>query len=129
MSRNNINDILTAYIERIYGYSIRNTFSRDEADELSQEILFTVIKQYPTLSDKEKFEQWLWGIAGNVTKVFKRKQGRQRAMYSYDSYESLEKILQHTDEYSFIDDEIYNQMRTKITQLSKIYRYYCHALL
>jgi RNA polymerase sigma factor (sigma-70 family) len=118
----NINDILTAYIERIYGYSIKNTFSRDEADELSQEILFTVIKQFATLSDKEKFEPWMWGIAGNVTKVFKRKQGRQRAMYSYDSHESLEKLLLHTDEYSFINEEIYGQMRTKIAQLSKIYR-------
>lgn len=118
MSRNdNINDILTAYIERIYGYSIKHTFSRDEADELSQEILFTVIKQFPTLSDKEKFEPWLWGIAGNVTKVFRRKQGKQRAMCSFDSLE-----IWYADEYPFIDDEIYEQMRKKITQLSKIYR-------
>lgn len=127
MSRNdNINDILTAYIERIYGYSIKNTFSRDEADELSQEILLTVIKQFPTLSDKDRFEPWLWGVAGNVSKVFKRKQGKQRAVYSYNAHESLEtmieNMLQYTDEYSFIDEEIYENLRTKITQLSKIYR-------
>lgn len=116
---NNINDKVTEYIDRIYGYSIRNTFSREEADELSQEILFTVIKQFPMLTNKDKFEPWLWGVASNVTKVFKRKQGKQRAMYSYDS---LENELQYTDEYSFFDDEIYSQVRTKIAQLSKIYR-------
>ena len=118
----NINEILSDYIERIYGYSIKNTFSRDEADELSQEILLTVIRQFPTLSDKDRFEPWLWSIAGNTTKVFRRKQGRQRVMYSYNSYESFEDILRDTDEYSFIDNEIYEQIRTKITQLSKIYR-------
>ena len=125
-SNDNINEMLTAYIERIYGYSIKNTFSRDEADELSQEILLTVLKQFPTLADKEKFEPWLWGIASNVTKSFRRKQGKQRAVYSYNSHESfetmVENMLQYTDEYSFIDEEIYEQLRTKITQLSKIYR-------
>ena len=33
---------IESYIEKVYGYAVNNTYSREEADELSQEILFTV---------------------------------------------------------------------------------------
>ena len=33
--------ILADYVDRVYGWSVRHTFSCDEADELSQEILLT----------------------------------------------------------------------------------------
>ena len=64
--------IVEAYAERVYGYAIKHTYSREEADDLSQEILFTVIKELPNLRDESRFEPWLWGIAHNVTRVFKR---------------------------------------------------------
>ena len=50
------NEILEAYIDKVYGYAINHTFSYDEADELSQEILFTAVKQLPKLKDESKLE-------------------------------------------------------------------------
>lgn len=110
--------ILESYVERVYGYAVRRTFSREEADELAQEILFTAVRELPRLRDESKFEPWLWGIAGNVTKSFRRSLGKQRAMYSYDVPESLS----YEDVYFDDREEIYKSLRTKIAMLSAIYR-------
>lgn len=110
-------DIIESYIEKVYGYAVKRTYSADEADELSQEILFTVVRELPRLKDKSKFEPWLWGIANNVTKSFRRNMGKQRAMYSYNVPESLLYEEQYDE-----SDEIYDHLRTKIAMLSAIYR-------
>lgn len=82
-------EIIEKYIEKVYGYAVNRTFSREEADELAQEILFTAVRELPKLREKDKFEPWLWGVAGNVTKSFRRRLGKQRTMYSYDTLEQL----------------------------------------
>ncbi len=111
-------NILEKYIERIYGYALNNTYTTDEAQDLSQEILLTAVKELPYLKDKSKFEHWLFGIARNVLKVFKRKKAKEKALYSYD-------VL---DEYPDDNDidyekiELYNRLRKHIAMLSSIYR-------
>ncbi|MDO4317737.1 MAG: RNA polymerase sigma factor [Lachnospiraceae bacterium] len=111
-------DILEGYIEKVYGYAINHTYSREEADELAQEILFTAVHGLSKLRDENKFEPWLWGIANNVTKSFRRNLGKQRAMYSYDTLENLS----YEDAYFDTQEEIYDSLRTKIAMLSAIYR-------
>ena len=64
------NDIIAEYVEITYKYAVKNTYSRDEADELTQEILFAAIRELPKLRYKNKFEPWFWGIAKNLTKSF-----------------------------------------------------------
>lgn len=114
-------DILEGYVEKVYGYAVNHTFSRDEADELSQEILFTAVRQFPKLKDEGKLEPWLWGIAANVAKSFRRHMGKQRAMFSYDVPEYL---LQDRQDLSREEqqEEEYDRLRTKIAMLSEIYR-------
>ena len=72
-------NILEKYIERIYGYALNNTYSTDEAQDLSQEILLTAVKELPYLRDENKFEPWLFGIARNVLKVFRRKKSKRKS--------------------------------------------------
>ena len=63
-------EIIEDYIEKVYGYAVNHTYTREEADELSQEILLTVIRKLPKLRDNSKFEPWLWGIANNIASTF-----------------------------------------------------------
>jgi len=110
--------IIENYVEKVYGYAIGHTYSREEADDLSQEILFTVVRELPKLKDESKFEPWMWGIASNVTKSFRRYMGKQRAMYSFDVPEDIV-----CDEETDDDTEaLYDSLRTKIAMLSSIYR-------
>lgn len=115
--------ILESYIEKVYGYAVNRTFSREEADELAQEILFTAVRELPRLREESRFEPWLWGIASNVTKGFRRSLGRQRAMYSYDTLEHLDfEGERFEDRYFDSQEEIYDALRTRIAMLSGIYR-------
>jgi len=111
-------DIICSYVEKVYAYAVRRTFSRDEADELSQEILFTAVRELPKLRDESRFEPWLWGIAANVTRSFRRSMGKRRAMYSYDTAEDL----LYYDEYDLDNENIFGALRTNIASLSALYR-------
>lgn len=110
--------IIASYVDQVYGYAVNHTFSREEADDLSQEILFTLVRELPKLRDDSKFEAWVWGVAGNVTKSFRRSMGKQRAMYSYDCLENLS----YEDEFGSANEDLYDSLRTKIAALSAIYR-------
>ena len=81
--------IIEDYIEKIYGYAVNHTYTHDEADEMSQEILLMVLRNLPKLRVDSKFEPWLWGVANNVAKSFRRSMGKNRATYSYDVLENV----------------------------------------
>lgn len=111
-------DKITDYAERIYAYALKRTFTDDEASELAQEILLTAVSELDKLRDESRFEPWLFGLASNVTKRFRRYMGKQRAMYAYDI--PAEEICE--DIYEQTDNELYDTLRSKISMLSRIYR-------
>lgn len=112
------NGIIAEYAEKVFAYALKRTFNYDEAEELSQEILVTAIKELPKLKKDESFEPWLWGVAGNVAKSFSRRMGKQRAMFSYDVPEDI--IYEDgTDDTA---EEELSALRAHIAMLSKAYR-------
>ena len=115
-------DILTAYAPRVFGYAVRRTETLHEAEELSQEILFTALCALPGLRNETRFEPWLWGVADNVTKAFRRKCARRRALYSYDALD--ENTLSEEPEYFAREEQEaeYAALRREVAMLSRGYR-------
>lgn len=111
-------EILNEYVDRIYGYAVRKTFSEEEAAELAQEILLCAVTNLPKLREDEKFEPWLWGVASNCAKAFRRHMGRQRAMYAYD----IPETLLYEPELDEDREELYEYLRGRIAMLGKMYR-------
>ncbi len=111
-------DDIEKYVDKIYAYALAKTFSEAEAEELSQEILLTAITSLPKLRDENRFEPWLWGLAANVAKSFRRSMGRQRAMFVYNAPEEMLDLPVLEDS----DEELYSLLREKIAMLSKLYR-------
>lgn len=68
--------IIAEYTDKVYAYAVSKTFSNDEAEELSQEILLTAISELSKLRDESRFEPWLWSLASNVAKMFRRGMGK-----------------------------------------------------
>lgn len=110
--------ILTNYIDRIFRFAMGKTFSEDEAEELTQEILMNAITSLGRLREEEKFEPWLWALAANTARNFRRGKSKQRAMFVYDA--PLELCEEPFEEDG--DEELYALLREKIAGLSKIYR-------
>ena len=111
-------EILEDYIEKVYGFAANRTYTCDEADELSQEILLTAIRALPKLRDESRFEPWLWGVANNVAKSFRRSMGKERALYFYDVPDHIPPAVTDGDEI----EETYDSLRTKTAMLSEMYR-------
>ena len=112
------NEIISQYVEKVFAFALKRTYSYDEAEELSQEILTTALKELPKLKNEQSFEFWFWGLANNVTKSFSRKMGKQRAMFSYDVPENF---CYDTDT-DTVDEELYSALRRSVAMLSKTYR-------
>lgn len=112
------NDILANFINKILSFSQNRTYSKEEAEELTQEIFLQATKNISKINDIEKFEAWLWGVANNTLKSFRRGKGREREIYS--SEDISEQI--YYDEYAFEQNEIYDMLRKNISQLSACYR-------
>lgn len=111
-------EVIERYVDKVYAYAIKRTFTEEEAADLSQDILCTVLREIPKLRDESRFEPWLWGIADNVTKSFSRKQGKQRALFTYDVPEDIMQDEKPEDDH----EELYAILRAKIAGLSKMYR-------
>ncbi len=47
--------VLEKYIDKIYSFAISKTFTPDEADDLTQEILYQAVASLPKLTDKVRF--------------------------------------------------------------------------
>lgn len=110
--------ILNEYVDAIYKFSLSKCFSEQEAEELSQEILLTAVSSLPKLRDESRFEPWLWSLAANTARAFRRNQGRHRSMFIYDAPEELADIPVTDDD----SEELYAELREKIAMLSAIYR-------
>ena len=96
------NQILVSFMDKILSYSQHRTYSKDEAEELTQEILLQAVKNIASIKDINKFEAWLWGVANNTLKSFRRSKGKERENYS--SADISAQIYE--DEYVFEQNEI-----------------------
>jgi len=110
-------NVLVKYIDKILSFSRRRTYSKDEAEELTQEILFQAVKNFSLINNPDKFEAWLWGVANNTLKSYQRTRGKDRECSSEDIDAQI-----YNDEYEFEQDEIFETLRKSIAQLSACYR-------
>lgn len=101
--------ILANYIDRIFQFALGKTFSEDEAEELTQEILINAITSLDRLREEEKFEPWLWALAANTARSFRRGKSKQRAMFVYNA--SLELCEEPFEEEC--DEELYAMLRKR----------------
>ena len=113
--------ILEKYTDSVFGYAFRRTYSREEAEELSQEILLTALTKLPSLRDESRMDAWFWGVAENVSRAFARRMGKQRAMFSYDVPELSEDPIaeaQRTEE----QNQLCARICQRIARMSAMYR-------
>ena len=105
-------------LDKTFAWSVARTFLREEAEELTQEIMFQAIKSIEELRDDNRFEPWFWRLASITLKVFQRGKAKIRNTMSFDEVAALSS----PDEYNFETDDEYQSLRHKIAQMSATYR-------
>ena len=104
--------------EKTFAWSVSRTFSREEAQELTQEIMLQALKSVGELRDDSRFEPWFWRLAEITLKVFKRGRAKNRGMMSFDEVADVA----FYDEHPFEAEEEYQALRRSIAGLSAVYR-------
>ncbi len=99
----------------IFTYCMAKTPTREEAEDLSQEILYELIKSAENIRDDKAFYAFMWGVAENVYKQWYRKKSKNNTRELADDIASYDVFSE--DE----NNDIY-LLRRELTLLSEKYR-------
>lgn len=69
--------LVDAYSGRVFGFVYRMVGSRDDAEDLVQEVFLRVTRTIGRYQDDGRFESWLFRIAANLARDRARRFGRQ----------------------------------------------------
>ncbi|MBE6561272.1 MAG: sigma-70 family RNA polymerase sigma factor [Ruminococcaceae bacterium] len=98
----------------IFSYCRAKTSTREDAEDLSQDILCELIKSAENIRDDRAFYAFMWGVAGNVCKQWYRKKLR-------NSTGELTEDIPAVEQFSEERGDIY-LLRRELTLLSEKYR-------
>ena len=77
-------DLAREHLDGLYGYCVRLTNDRTDAEDLVQDTLIRAMRGYPGLRDQTKVKSWLFTIATNGWRDLCRARGRMLATVSLD---------------------------------------------
>lgn len=72
------------HLDGLYGYCVRLTSDRTEAEDLVQDTLLRAMRAYPQLRDENSVKGWLFAIATNGWRDLCRARGRAPSTVSLD---------------------------------------------
>ena len=72
------------HLEGLYGYCVRLTSDRTDAEDLVQDTLLRAMRAYPQLRDENSVKGWLFAIATNGWRDLCRARGREVPTVSLD---------------------------------------------
>src|SRR5580658_2033550 len=58
-------------------FQLSSDFTREDAEEICQEVFLSVIKNLESFQGESQFQTWLFRIAANKARDFREKRGRQ----------------------------------------------------
>lgn len=111
----------------IFHYCVTRTPTREEAEDLSQDILYEIIRSSGNIRDDNAFYAFMWGVADNVYKQWCRKRGRRQYLELTEDIPAEEEKPSLGGE----ENEDIHRLRRELTLLSERHRratilYYIH---
>ena len=73
MTETELHEKITEVSRTIFSYCMAKTPTREEAEDLSQDILLALLRSAENIRDDRAFYAFMWGVAGNVYKQWYRK--------------------------------------------------------
>ena len=104
----------------VFSYCLARTNSKEDAEDLSQDILLQILKSACNLRDDRAFYNFMWAVANNVYKDWCKKKVRQRQTF-HELDEDLPDDSEDLDSALINNDDI-NLLRREMSLLSEKYR-------
>ena len=119
MNDSELNEKITDASKTVFSYCRARTNSRQDAEELCQDILLELVKSYGSIREKGAFYGFMWAVAGNVYKQWLRKKSTLIACELTEDIVSAANPAVALEESE--NEEIY-LLRRELTLLSEKYR-------
>jgi len=98
MEHNEINERIAEASKTILSYCLARTSTREDAEDLAQDILLNLAQSLPNLRDSGAFYGFMWGLAGNVYKQWYRKKLRDKTDVLEEELPDEEELLAEENE-------------------------------
>ena len=122
--------LISDNLKNIYGYAFARLYDKDDVDELTQEIVYEVLRSANRVKDDEAFWAFLWKIAENTFRKFIKQKERRQSLSPLpeedtfiDAGASPEEELIESER----KNESLNLLRRELSLLSKTHREVCLA--
>lgn len=115
MNEKELHEKIAATSRTIFAYCMARTQSREDAEDLSQDIVCELLKSSGNLRDDRAFYAFMWGVAGNVCKQWYRK--KKQNIHAALTDDLPAEDLSFEEE----SDEVY-LLRRELALLSRHYR-------
>ena len=83
-------NVAREHLDGLYGYCVRLTSDRNEAEDLVQDTLLRAMRAYPQLRDRNSVKGWLFAIATNGWRDLCRARGREVPTVSLDGSDRVD---------------------------------------
>lgn len=110
-----LNEKIAEVSKTIFSYCMAKTPTREEAEDLSQDILYELIKSAEIIRDDKAFYGFMWSVAGNVCKQWYRKKLKNSTCELTDDIPSEDDLINEDS------SDIY-LLRRELALLSEKYR-------
>jgi RNA polymerase sigma factor (sigma-70 family) len=87
--RNSMDELVREVQQNVRAYVYRHTQDHDLTQDLSQEILFQMVKSLDCLRKAESFWPWLYRIAQNKIRRYYKSKGRETSVFKSAIYKNL----------------------------------------
>ncbi len=118
MNGNQLNEKIVEVSKTIFSYCMAKTPNREEAEDLSQDIIYELIKSSKNLRDDNAFYGFMWAVADNVYKQWCRKKVKNNICKLPDDIPSKENLFEFDDD----NNDIF-LLRRELSLLSEKYRH------
>lgn len=123
--KNKLLDMITQdYLSMIFGYALRRTNNREDAEDFAQDILSELVSAVNNLNNPKAYNGFIWAVANNTYKRWLKKRKKHKAEYLEDY---LGAGIYNAEEGEGLEDKVIyqeelNRLRWEISLLSKTYR-------
>ena len=125
---NELTDLLTSQLERLYRFAYNRLHDEAAAEDLTQDIVECALRSYHKIDDPGRRIPWLWGVARNVylrtIRAKSRCETASETEYVITVIDSMG-VSYETPETALIQREECANLRRAVSYLSKMYRDVC----
>lgn len=91
-------NLVLKYKDRIFVFLLKMTLSKEDSEELLQEVFITVYKNLYRYNSNWKFSTWLYKIAANSFKNYYKKKKRLSRLETVQDFDDISAMLHSIDD-------------------------------